>query len=644
MSLTAPIRLRVLPRLIPIDGKNVELRSTSSAVEWRNEGDDSWRVLVPISELTGPEGPKGDKGDPGQDGTMTSVQPGDNVIVDAADPANPVISTPSVSYNPQSLSLAQQLQAQANIGPVKFDTVAGLLSDTILDYTPASGRVAVAPGKDIEAQGFRYRVLAADEAYPYIQLAGGLRVRPLLDGDSANILACGANVGSYAVNNGPALQLAHDILPAGGGRIYIPRGAGPINAASPYQEANRWAFSTPVSFTKPVTLCGDGWESSVLFWNGPRDTIAISAGVYGISFEDIGIRGASDADGTVYILGSECVRSQGDIRTLRSDFSFFQRFSTWAGGYYHKHIGSKFHRFKTMFQDYTANNVQFGFCYFSRFERLILCNGGMGPVNFVGCSIEAFTSIAIGSTGGASFAVNLNGCYIENYPELETEKGIGADGSTYNTGYLVTNGSGTLTIKGSAISTKGIIRVLTTGGANSHVVSLGNRFILFNSGSNATLTQVFNASAGYTLISDDHIVGSPPSGATWCSTPARGSGHNPFTGAPIVFSSEAWTAPTFENGWKNDTSISGAATAAYCKIGQWVYLRGLITGADSTGTTAFTLPAGFRPASRVYAVAHAVATGEDETTFAINTDGTVVATTGTTGAKLSLDQIRFRTV
>ncbi len=92
MSLTAPIRLRVLPRLIPIDGKNVELRSTSSAVEWRNEGDDSWQVLVPISELTGPAGPKGDKGDPGQDGTMTSVQPGDNVSVDASDPANPVIS------------------------------------------------------------------------------------------------------------------------------------------------------------------------------------------------------------------------------------------------------------------------------------------------------------------------------------------------------------------------------------------------------------------------------------------------------------------------------------------------------------------------------------------------------------------------
>lgn len=117
MSLTAPIRLRVVPRLIPIDGKNVELRSTSNAVEWRNEGDANWQVLVPISELIGPEGPKGDKGDAGQDGIMASIQPGDNVSVDATDPANPVISTPSVSYGiSQSLSTSQRLQAQANTG------------------------------------------------------------------------------------------------------------------------------------------------------------------------------------------------------------------------------------------------------------------------------------------------------------------------------------------------------------------------------------------------------------------------------------------------------------------------------------------------------------------------------------------------
>src|SRR5690606_28746215 len=68
-----------------------------------------------------------------------------------------------VSYGvEQSLSTAQRLQAQANIGPVKFNTVSDLLADTILDYSAASGRVAVAAGKMVEAQGYRYEVAASD--------------------------------------------------------------------------------------------------------------------------------------------------------------------------------------------------------------------------------------------------------------------------------------------------------------------------------------------------------------------------------------------------------------------------------------------------------------------------------------------------
>jgi len=59
------IRLRVLPRLIPVDGKNVELRTTATEIQWRVEGDASWQTLTPLSAIKGDPGPKGD---PGADG------------------------------------------------------------------------------------------------------------------------------------------------------------------------------------------------------------------------------------------------------------------------------------------------------------------------------------------------------------------------------------------------------------------------------------------------------------------------------------------------------------------------------------------------------------------------------------------------
>lgn len=65
MTLAAPIRLRVLPRLIPVDGKNIELQTTATEVQWRVEGDAAWETLVPLSEITGPMGPQGV---PGNDG------------------------------------------------------------------------------------------------------------------------------------------------------------------------------------------------------------------------------------------------------------------------------------------------------------------------------------------------------------------------------------------------------------------------------------------------------------------------------------------------------------------------------------------------------------------------------------------------
>lgn len=152
------------------------------------------------------------------DSALQGLVPGDNVSVDASDPANPVISTPSVSYNPQSLDAVKSLQAQANIGPVKFDTVADLLADTILSNAPASGRVAVAPGKIVEAQGFRYEIAVSSAADHHVETAGGVKlyVLPLGD-DSFNLLQFGVDA------SGPiSLQLPTEV--AAGRKVVIPAG------------------------------------------------------------------------------------------------------------------------------------------------------------------------------------------------------------------------------------------------------------------------------------------------------------------------------------------------------------------------------------------------------------------------------------
>lgn len=47
-----------------LDGKNLELTSTPDAIQWRVEGDTSWRNLVALSSLKGGKGDKGDDGPP----------------------------------------------------------------------------------------------------------------------------------------------------------------------------------------------------------------------------------------------------------------------------------------------------------------------------------------------------------------------------------------------------------------------------------------------------------------------------------------------------------------------------------------------------------------------------------------------------
>jgi len=103
----------------------------------------------------------------------------------------------------------------------------------------------------------------------------------------------------------------------------------------------------------------------------------------------------------------------------------------------------------------------------------------------------------------------------------------------------------------------------------------------------------------------------------------------------------AWTAPTLTNGWVD--FLAGVAPTAYRKVGDVVELRGAIKS-GTLASTAFTLPAGFRPASGIhifYAVAQPGGARID-----VGADGTVTVRSymsSGTNALVSLAGIRYST-
>jgi hypothetical protein len=65
--------------------------------------------------------------------------------------------------------------------------------------------------------------------------------------------------------------------------------------------------------------------------------------------------------------------------------------------------------------------------------------------------------------------------------------------------------------------------------------------------------------------------------------------------------------PAFENGWSN--YAGGYATAAYRKVGNVVYIKGLVKGGTIGNVAVFSFPAGYQPAlSRMFVAANAAGT------------------------------------
>ena len=121
---------------------------------------------------------------------------------------------------------------------------------------------------------------------------------------------------------------------------------------------------------------------------------------------------------------------------------------------------------------------------------------------------------------------------------------------------------------------------------------------------------------------------------------------------------EAWVAPTFTNSWVNYGS--GFQTAGYRRIGDVVYLRGLVK-LGTLGTSMFTLPVGYRPTGNILLAAlvnvkatfntgaastgtahtHPIVASEIAGRIDINTSGTVSPTTTGGNGWISLDGLSF---
>lgn len=98
--------------------------------------------------------------------------------------------------------------------------------------------------------------------------------------------------------------------------------------------------------------------------------------------------------------------------------------------------------------------------------------------------------------------------------------------------------------------------------------------------------------------------------------------------------------PSFQNGWIN---LGGglAATAAFRRFNNVVYLKGVISRVTSRAFTAFNLPAGFRPHADYYVSVWANGTTTNDTAAVnINKNGDVKGRAATAGS-LSLDGISF---
>lgn len=103
----------------------------------------------------------------------------------------------------------------------------------------------------------------------------------------------------------------------------------------------------------------------------------------------------------------------------------------------------------------------------------------------------------------------------------------------------------------------------------------------------------------------------------------------------LIILDSGWISVTFENSWVDYGS--GFEPCAYRKIGDEVFLKGLMKS-GTVGASAFTLPPGYRPAaSNIFAI-QATEVGKR---IDIGVTGAVIIAAGATNSYVSISGISF---
>lgn len=373
-----------------------------------------------------------------------------------------------------------------------------------------------------------------------------------------------------------------------------------------------FVIDTPMSFnfqTIDLIIEGEssteGLPNSRILWKGGAKTFFTGSNVRRILFKNIEIAGSVPPSTDL----TQVSRIQAGSTGFSVDGSFefdnvvmlgFDTLFEWKGGYYHHFRNSTFRYFNLGFSKVEAHNFNFSGCKFRGFKSLMDVVGGTGAITLNQCLIEQWTLSGITCLGATTPIINIVDSYIENYPNMTAEVGLGGN-PTYTANSLIVGG-GMINVKGNNIVTSGIKRVILTKSDTKNIVSLGNRI--------GTVLSSVKGSMEYYMFLDSnikHVIAVDMANKGTLSQPAlydvkyvnstyslNGSGsyfYDPFLEKQInlFYKKEL----VLLNGWKKSVDAS-SAPKGIVKDGV-VYLYGYVNKESATNELLCNLPLEFIP-------------------------------------------------
>lgn len=192
-------------------------------------------------------------------------------------------------------------------------------------------------------------------------------------------------------------------------------------------------------------------------------------------------------------------------------------------------------------------------------------------------------------------------------------------------------GMGTLTLR--AQSSDGVDSAYLSIG--STYVNIGGKPLTIFDG--ATINDGLTISAGDIDMDGNTIHGNTTSGGTLTlsSTSHATKGIIAFTGTL----GEAWISASYNTGW--GSYGGGYHGAEYKKVGDIVFLRGMVVRSSGSATTIFTLPSGYRPTN---SMVFSQIANDAVARVAVDASGNVVLQVGAVSPWVNLTGVAFSTV